>query len=249
MDTEHKCSISKTIAMSTLQKALITATITAVAGTGIYEAGQASTLRSQNLLLQQQQAPPVEHVQQLQQQLDNATNRLVSLADKLAQAKGNSTALLRLRGEVGRLRIQENGAGVAIPSTVSRLAEHGPSPSAEAVSPKVAPVITGGPVIGEPTEGRFPWPFVLRLDRDNPLSVEGRVLDAVGKPLDKANVAITADVPNSAYTTIGPLALGQTVTDASGGFRLAVPSIPPYQCWQALGDRAPKWVWHQYPEA
>jgi protocatechuate 3,4-dioxygenase beta subunit len=112
------------------------------------------------------------------------------------------------------------------------LAEHGPARSSETASPKVAQVITGGPVIGEPNGDRFPWPFALRLDRDNPLSVEGRVLDAAGRLLDKANVAITADVPNSAYTKIGPLALGQTVTDTNGGFRLTVPSIPPHQCWQ-----------------
>lgn len=120
----------------------------------------------------------------------------------------------------------------ASPAAVSRPAEPSLSRSAEAASSKVAQTITGGPVIGEPRDDRFPWPFALRLDRGNPLSVEGRVLNSAGKPLDKANVAITADVPNSAYTRIGPLALGQTVTDISGRYRLSVPSIPPYQCWK-----------------
>ena len=97
----------KTIAMTALQKTLISVTIAAALGTGIYEARQASALRSQNLLLQQQQGPLVEQIEQLQHQRDDASNRLVSLADEIAQAKSNSTELLRLRGEVGRLRIQE----------------------------------------------------------------------------------------------------------------------------------------------
>jgi hypothetical protein len=35
--------------------------------------------------------------------------------------------------------------------------------------------ITGGAVIGEPSEKRFPWPFALQLDRKKPLLVEGLV--------------------------------------------------------------------------
>ncbi len=101
----------KTIAMTALQKTLISVTIAAALGTGIYEARQASALRSQNLLLQQQQGPLVEQIEQLQHQRDDASNRLVSLADEIAQAKSNSTELLRLRGEVGRLRIQEREIG------------------------------------------------------------------------------------------------------------------------------------------
>jgi RNA polymerase sigma factor (sigma-70 family) len=109
--TSTAVAATKAIAMTTLQKALITATITAAVGTGIYEARQASTLRSQNLLLQQQQGPLVEHIQQLQHQRDDATNRLVSLADEIAQAKSNSTELLKLRSEIGKLRQQTNELG------------------------------------------------------------------------------------------------------------------------------------------
>jgi len=44
---------SKAIAMTTLQKNLVIATVVVLAGAGFYEARQASTLRSQNRLLQQ----------------------------------------------------------------------------------------------------------------------------------------------------------------------------------------------------
>ncbi len=53
----------KTIAMTTLQKSLITATLAVVAGAGIYEARQASTLRSRVQTLQQAQVPLAEQIQ------------------------------------------------------------------------------------------------------------------------------------------------------------------------------------------
>lgn len=48
---------TKAILMTTLQKTLIAAALVAAVGTGIYEARQASTLRTQVQTLQQQQAP------------------------------------------------------------------------------------------------------------------------------------------------------------------------------------------------
>ena len=94
--------------MTTLQKTLITATLAAVAGAGIYEARQAAQLRDQNQTLQQQQAPLAEQIRQLQRAWDDATNRLAAAEAANAQLKadGNSAELLRLRGEVSRLRQQ-----------------------------------------------------------------------------------------------------------------------------------------------
>jgi len=65
---------TKAIAITTLQKALISATIIAAAGTGIYEAHQASQLRDQVQTLQQQQGPLAEQIQQLQKQLESIEN-------------------------------------------------------------------------------------------------------------------------------------------------------------------------------
>jgi uncharacterized protein YlxW (UPF0749 family) len=108
--TSATATAIKTIAMTTLQKTLITATITAAVGAGIYEARQASTLRSQNQTLQQQQAPLAEQIQQLQRERDNVTKRLAELQAENEQLKSNptQTELLKLRGEVGVLRQKAN---------------------------------------------------------------------------------------------------------------------------------------------
>lgn len=101
-------AVTKTIAMTTLQKALVAATVVALAGTGIYEAHQAAKLRAQNETLQQQQAPLAGQIQQLQHERDEATNRLAELVAENSRLKSNSdqNELLRLRGEVGILRAQ-----------------------------------------------------------------------------------------------------------------------------------------------
>jgi hypothetical protein len=92
--------------MTTLQKTLITATLAVVAGTGIYEAHQASQLREQVQTLQQQQAPLADQLRQLQQEHKDATNRLAALLAENEQLKSNQNTaeLLKLRGEVGVLR-------------------------------------------------------------------------------------------------------------------------------------------------
>jgi RNA polymerase sigma factor (sigma-70 family) len=105
---------TKTIAMTTLQKTLVTATVAVLVGAGIYEARQAAHLRDQVQTLQQQQAPLAEHFQQLQNNFADATNRLADLTEELAKASKNNSELLRLRGEVGLLRRQLEGAKVSL---------------------------------------------------------------------------------------------------------------------------------------
>ncbi len=90
--------------MTTLQKTVITATLAVLAGAGIYEARQASQLREQNHTLQQLQAPMIEQSQQLQRERDEATNRLAALNDEFVKNKKDNLELLKLRGEVTRLR-------------------------------------------------------------------------------------------------------------------------------------------------
>jgi hypothetical protein len=104
--TSTAVTATKAITMTLLQKALVTATVTVVAGTGIYEAHQTTQLRAQIQTLQQQQAPLAAQIQQLQQERDVATNQVASLTDEVAKANNNDTELLRLRGEVGALRHQ-----------------------------------------------------------------------------------------------------------------------------------------------
>jgi RNA polymerase sigma factor (sigma-70 family) len=99
---------TKTIAMTTLQKTLITATIIAAVGAGIYEARQASNLQNQVQTLQQRQAPLTEQVKQLQREHEEATRKLAALREdnELLQPATNTAELLKLRGEVGVLRRQ-----------------------------------------------------------------------------------------------------------------------------------------------
>jgi hypothetical protein len=85
-----------------------------LAGAGLYEARQASTLRDQVQTLQQQQAPLAEEIHQLQSERDSATNRLADLIAENGSLKSNQPELLKLRGEVTRLRVQEDNKAAAI---------------------------------------------------------------------------------------------------------------------------------------
>jgi len=102
--TTATATATKVIAMTTLQKTVIGATLAAAVGTGIYEARQASHLRNQVQTLQQRQAPLGEQVQQLQRERDEATNRLTALREDNERLNRNTGEVLKLRGEVARLR-------------------------------------------------------------------------------------------------------------------------------------------------
>jgi RNA polymerase sigma factor (sigma-70 family) len=97
---------TKAITMTTLQKTLIAAAVTFLAAAGGWEALRVSRLREQNQKLQHQQVPLAEQIEQLQREKVEAANRLSSLADEIQRIRGNSAELLKLRGEVGRLRQQ-----------------------------------------------------------------------------------------------------------------------------------------------
>jgi len=111
--TSTLIAATKTIAMTTLQKTVITAALAAAVGTEIFEAHQAAQLRDQFQTLQQQQAPLAEQLRQLQRERDDATKRLAGLLAENAQLKSNSNEneLLKLRGEVETLRLQTNDLG------------------------------------------------------------------------------------------------------------------------------------------
>jgi RNA polymerase sigma factor (sigma-70 family) len=106
VQTSTVIAAAKTIAMTTLQKTIVTATLAVVAGAGIYEAHQAAQLREQNQTLQQQQAPLAEQIQQLQNERDKATNIISWLKQELAKNESNNAELLKLRGEVEVVRNQ-----------------------------------------------------------------------------------------------------------------------------------------------
>jgi DNA repair exonuclease SbcCD ATPase subunit len=99
---------TKTIAMTTLQKALVSVTIAALAGAGIYKARQAAQLRDQVQALQQEQAPLEQQLQELQQQRDKAASELAALQSQHDHLRRDGSEILKLRGEVTQLRADAN---------------------------------------------------------------------------------------------------------------------------------------------
>ena len=89
----------KTIAMTMLQKTLITVTIATAVGTGIYESRQASTLRTQVQSLQQQQASSAKEIQQLTRERDEAATKLAALPVQGADEFNEIQQLLKARDD------------------------------------------------------------------------------------------------------------------------------------------------------
>jgi RNA polymerase sigma factor (sigma-70 family) len=119
ISTATVIAAAKTIAMTTLQKTLITATLAAAVGTGIYEARQASALRGRVQTLEQQQAPLTGRIRKLEQERHEATNQLALMSEATARANSNTIELLRLRGAVGMLRQRTNELGKLLQDTAA----------------------------------------------------------------------------------------------------------------------------------
>jgi RNA polymerase sigma factor (sigma-70 family) len=103
-------TLTKIIAMTTLQKTIAVAIVAAALGAGLYHARVVSTLREQVQTLkeqQHQQAALTQKDRDLLLERDRATNALAVLASEDAARKKSPNEVLKLRGEVGRLR-QEN---------------------------------------------------------------------------------------------------------------------------------------------
>jgi archaellum component FlaC len=122
---------AKTIAMTTLQKAIITGTVVAAVGAGIYEARQSNSLRSQVQRLQQRQTTLSEQIQQLTSEGENATRRLGALRDENESLTQNTAELLKLRSEVTRLKNEAQNL------TQARRAEDSTAESARAMVNRV----------------------------------------------------------------------------------------------------------------
>jgi len=108
--TSTTVTLTKAIVMTTLQKAIIATAVAGALGAGLYQARLVHTLREQvqTLEQQQEQQPPLtEKTRQLERERDRATTALAALASEDAARKRSPNEVLKLRGEVGRLR-QEN---------------------------------------------------------------------------------------------------------------------------------------------
>src|SRR3569833_9402 len=99
---------TKALAMTTLQKTLITAALVVTAGAGIFEARQNSASQKQIHNLQQQLSSLTSQLAQAQRERDDATNQLGELLAQndngQSKSKANQHELLKLRGEVTQLR-------------------------------------------------------------------------------------------------------------------------------------------------
>jgi RNA polymerase sigma factor (sigma-70 family) len=101
IQTSTAIAATKVIAMTTIQKTILAATLTAAIGTGIYEARQVARMRGQIQTLQHQQAPFTEELQQMTRERDEASGKLAALRDdherlrkdlqRLAQVKAAGT--------------------------------------------------------------------------------------------------------------------------------------------------------------
>lgn len=107
-----------TIVMTTLQKAIIGATLAAAVGTGIYEARHVSSLREENQALHQQ-------VAQLEADTESLSGLIANAKIPASLPSDQFTELLRLRGEVGRLRQQTNELGAFLEENRERLSQVG----------------------------------------------------------------------------------------------------------------------------
>jgi len=106
--TTATITTTKAIAMTALQKTLVTATMAVLAGAGIYEARQASQLSNQVQMLQKQQEPLAERIKQFESEREESARQLAALRDENERLNRNMSELLKLRGEVGTLRAQLN---------------------------------------------------------------------------------------------------------------------------------------------
>jgi hypothetical protein len=102
--TSTVIAATKAIAMTTLQKSLVSVTVTLLAGVGLYQARQTAQLRGEVQTLQEQQAPLAGQNQQLLLQRDDLTRKLAAARSTGDPSADSTGELLRLRGEVTRLR-------------------------------------------------------------------------------------------------------------------------------------------------
>ncbi len=93
---------TKAIAMTTAQKVLIASSLACAIGAGIYEGIQASDLRKQVVVLQQQQALLAGQNAQLTDERDAAVRRLAGGPATEAQLNRAAAELAKLRGDIAR---------------------------------------------------------------------------------------------------------------------------------------------------
>lgn len=101
-------TVTKTLAMTTLQKTIVGAALAAAIGTGIYAVHHSSQLRARIQTLQAEQEPLAGQIRQGEQERAQASAQLAALSEENARLKSarSESEVLKLRGQVGALRRQ-----------------------------------------------------------------------------------------------------------------------------------------------
>lgn len=102
---------AETLTMTSLSKAAVTAVLVVAVAVAVQEARQASRDRSALLELEQEQTQKDEQLAQVVRERDASKLQLASLRDEQAKSKDKEAELLRLRGEVTRLKRKEESPG------------------------------------------------------------------------------------------------------------------------------------------
>jgi RNA polymerase sigma factor (sigma-70 family) len=110
---------TKAIAMTTIQKTLVTVAITAAVGTSLYQAYETSRLREELRTSQRQAAAKIR---QIETERDEASSQLAAQMAEADRSQEERSELFRLRGEVGRLRAKEQ-ASANIPQRKTKQAD------------------------------------------------------------------------------------------------------------------------------
>ncbi len=108
--TSTALAATKTIAMTTLQKTLITAALVVAAGAGIYEKRHSLKLQKEIQSLRQQTEPSSKQIQQLQNERDDLAKQLSALHDENERLNRNTSELLKLRNRVSQLQSEADAA-------------------------------------------------------------------------------------------------------------------------------------------
>jgi RNA polymerase sigma factor (sigma-70 family) len=111
-------TITKTIAMTTLQKALITTAAVAAIGTGVFEARQASTWEARAQTLEAQQTTNVSQLEELQRQRDEAVAAQTALQEENQRLTLAAAEVPKLRGDLVRARAQQQASSGSNPGAL-----------------------------------------------------------------------------------------------------------------------------------
>lgn len=191
--TAATTTAAKAIIMTTLQKTLIAAALVAAVGTGIYQTIQASRLRDEVQTLQQLQK---DQTLKSENEKEEAKRRLAGVLDENARLKsGRDLAeLLKLRGEVGKLR-QQSGLSHAQTNTpgkaIARLMDNTAAKELarvqirEALKSRYAPLVQKMNLSPEATESLY------NLITENELTKKGMLAQLMSGDLD-VNAALQA---------------------------------------------------------